>query len=296
MTAAWSPSRLGNLTGKRIIVTGATNGVGLGTARLLARAGAHVIMAVRNTELGTQRAAEIGGSTSIARLDLADLSSVRAFPDHLDGDVDILINNAGAVVQHRVDTVDGFEMTMGTNFLGPFALTNLLLPRVRSQIINVGSDAHKSATLRLDDMHLRSHKWAAYPAYARSKLAVMLWGLELDRRLRAAHSPVITQLTHPGWVSSNLSQVSDQPAMAAFHRVVTALADRFGNDIEEGAAPTLYCISEPIPPGSYVGIDGRLGLKGGPVLTGRSAVACDYEAAAKVFEFGEKETGTSLPV
>jgi NAD(P)-dependent dehydrogenase (short-subunit alcohol dehydrogenase family) len=253
-------------------------------------------MAVRNTELGAQRAAAIGGSTSIAKLDLADLSSVRAFPDQLDGDVDILINNAGAVVQHRTDTVDGFEMTMGTNFLGPFALTNLLLGRVRSQIINVGSDAHKSATLRLDDMHLRSHRWAAYPAYARSKLAVMLWGLELDRRLRAAQSRVTTQLTHPGWVSSNLSHVSDTPVMAGFHRVVGVLANRFGNDIEEGAAPTLYCISEPIPPGSYVGVDGRLGLQGGPVLIGRSTVACDYEAAAKVFEFGEKETGTVLSV
>jgi NAD(P)-dependent dehydrogenase (short-subunit alcohol dehydrogenase family) len=296
VTKEWSPSRLGNLTGKRIIVTGATNGVGLGTARVLARAGAHVILAVRNTDLGAQRAAEIGGSTSIAKLDLADLSSVRAFPDLLDEDVDILINNAGGLTQHRADTVDGFETTIGTNFLGPFALTNLLLERVRSQIINVGSDSHKSATLRLDDMHLRSHRWAAYAAYARSKLAVMLWGLELDRRLRAAHSRVTTQLTHPGWVASNLSHVSDKPVMAGFHRVVGALANRFGNDIEEGAAPTLYCISEPIPPGSYVGVDGRLGLKGGPVLIGRSAVACDYEAAAKVFEFGEQETGTVFSV
>ena len=296
MTKEWSPSRLGNLTGKRIIVTGATNGVGLGTARLLVRAGAHVILAVRNTDLGAQRAAEIGGSTSIAKLDLADLSSVRAFPDQLDDDVDILINNAGGLTQHRADTVDGFETTIGTNFLGPFALTNLLLGRVRSQIINVGSDSHKSATLRLDDMHLRSHRWAAYAAYARSKLAVMLWGLELDRRLRAAHSRVTTQLTHPGWVASNLSHVSDKPVMAGFHRVVETLANRFGNDIEEGAAPTLYCISEPIPPGSYVGVDGRLGLKGGPVLIGRSAVACDYEAAAKVFEFGEQETGTVFSV
>ncbi len=296
MTTAWSPSRLGNLTGKRIIVTGATNGVGLGTARLLARAGAHVILAVRNTELGAQRAAEIGGCTSIAKLDLADLSSVRAFPDQLDGDVDILINNAGGLSQHRTETVDGFELTIGTNFLGPFALTNLLLGRVRSQIINVGSDAHKNATLRLDDMHLRSHRWAAYAAYGRSKLAVMLWGLELDRRLRAAQSPVTTQLTHPGWVSSNLSRVSDKPVMAGFHRAVTTLANRFGNDIEEGAGPTLYCISEPIPPGSYVGVDGRLGLKGGPVLIGRSTLACDYEVAARVVEFGEKETGTTLPV
>ena len=94
MTTPWSPARLGNLTGKRIIVTGATNGVGLGTARILAHAGAHVILAVRNTDLGAQRAAEIGGSTSVVELDLADLSSVRSFPDRLDGGVDILINNA----------------------------------------------------------------------------------------------------------------------------------------------------------------------------------------------------------
>jgi NAD(P)-dependent dehydrogenase (short-subunit alcohol dehydrogenase family) len=284
------------LSGKRIIVTGATNGVGLGTARILAHAGAHVILAVRNTDLGAQRAAEIGGSTSVVKLDLADLSSVRAFSERLDDDVDILINNAGAIAQNRVDTVDGFELTIGTNLLGPFALTNLLFSRVGSQIINVGSDAHKSATLRLDDMHLRSHKWTVMGAYARSKLAVMLWGLELDRRLRAAHSPIVTQLTHPGWVASNLSHVSDKPLMSVAHRAVKAVADVLGNDIDEGAAPTLYCISEPIPPGSYVGVDGRFGLRGGPVLIGRSAVACDYEAAAKLFQFAEKETGTTLAV
>jgi NAD(P)-dependent dehydrogenase (short-subunit alcohol dehydrogenase family) len=255
-----------------------------------------VVLAVRNTDLGAQRAAEIGGSASLVKLDLADLSSVRSFPDRLDDDVDILINNAGTLTQNRAETVDGFEMTIGTNLLGPFALTNLLFGRVRSQIINVGSDAHKSATLRLDDMHLRSHKWTVMGAYARSKLAVMLWGLELDRRLRAAHSPVVTQLTHPGWVASNLSQVSDKPLMAVAHRAVKAVADLLANDIEEGAAPTLYCISEPIPPGSYVGVDGRFGLRGGPVLIGRSTVACDYDAAAELFQFAEKETGTTLPV
>ncbi|MGH3968308.1 MAG: SDR family NAD(P)-dependent oxidoreductase [Mycobacterium sp.] len=296
MTTSWSPSRLTNLAGKRIIVTGATNGVGLGTARVLANKGAHVIFAVRNTDLGAQRGAEIGGSTSVTKLDLADLSSVRAFPELLDDDVDILINNAGALTQHPTDTADGFETTIGTNFLGPFALTNLLLKRVRSQIINVGSEAHKSATLRLDDMHLRSHRWTVMGAYARSKLAVMLWGLELDRRLRVAHSPVATQLTHPGWVASNLSHLSDRPLMAAANRAVRAVAKRLGNDIEHGAAPTLYCISEPIPPGSYVGVDGRFGLRGGPVLIGRSAVACDYEAAAKVFDFAEQETDTTFPV
>lgn len=299
MTLPWTPDRLGNLTGKRIVVTGATNGVGLGTARALTKAGAHVILAVRNTELGEQRATEIsamGGSTAVARVDLADLTSVRAFADSIDDDVDILVNNAGALTDRRTDTVDGFEMTLGTNLLGPFALTNLLLPRVRSQIINVGSDAHRSATLHLDDLHLRRHKWTRLGAYAQSKLAVMLWGLELDRRLRAAGSPVVTQLTHPGWVASNLSQLGDSPLMALAHKVVKVVADRLANDIDEGAAPTLYCISEPLPPGSYVGVTGRFGLRGGPVLIGRSPVACDYDAAPRLVAFAEHETGTKLEV
>jgi NAD(P)-dependent dehydrogenase (short-subunit alcohol dehydrogenase family) len=296
VTSSWSPSRLGNLSGKRIIVTGATNGVGLATGRALAGAGAHVILAARNLELGAQRAAEIGGDTAVVKLDLADQSSVRAFPDLLDGDVDILINNAGLVAQRRSETVDGFEITLGTNFLGPFALTNLLFGRVRSQIINVGSDAHKSATIAFDDPHLRTRKWSAFPAYGRSKLAVMLWGLELDRRLREAGSPVTSYLTHPGWVASNLSNVSDKVVMATFHSVVKAVAGVLANDLDAGAAPTLYCITEPIPPGSYVGIDSRFGLKGGPTLSGRAATACNYDDAARLWAFAEQETGTSLPL
>lgn len=284
------------MSGKRIIVTGATNGVGLGTARALARAGAHVILAVRNLDLGAQRAAEMGGDTSIVKLDLADQSSVRAFPDLFEGDVDILINNAGLAAQTRSETVDGFEMTMGTNFLGPFALTNLLFERVRSKIINVGSNAHKSSSIAFDDPHLRTRKWSSLPAYGRSKLAVMLWGLELDRRLREADSPVTSFLTDPGWVASNLSNVSDTRIMSAFHSAVTSVANVVGNDIDAGAAPTLYCISEPIPPGSYVGCGGRLGLKGGPTLSGRSANACDYEDARKLWEFAESETGSALPI
>ena len=296
MTTRWSVNRLGTLNGKRIIVTGATNGVGLATARSLAGAGAQVILAVRNPELGAQRAAEMGGDTTVLKLDLADQASVQAFPALFDGDVDILINNAGVVAQHRTETVDGFETTLGTNFLGPFALTNLLFPRVRSQIINVGSDAHRTATIALDDLHLRVRKWSALSAYGRSKLAVMLWGLELDRRLRAAGSPLSSYLTHPGWVASNLSNVSDDRLMATFHSVVRASANVLANDIDAGAAPTLYCITEPIPPGSYVGIDSRWGLKGGPTLSGRAAVACDYQDAARLWEFAESATGTSFPL
>jgi NAD(P)-dependent dehydrogenase (short-subunit alcohol dehydrogenase family) len=288
------------MTGKSVIVTGSTSGVGLATAAALTGAGAHVVLAVRNTELGSQRATEIGGRTTVVRLDLADQSSVRAFPGLLDDHgidaVDILINNAGTLTENRVDTVDGFETTIGTNLLGPFALTNLLLPRVRSQIINVGSQAHESATLRLDDMHLRTNKWTRMGAYARSKLVVMLWGLELDRRLRDARSPIISHLTHPGWVDSNLPNLSDAPLMRVAQRGVKLVAGVLANDAATGAATTLYCITEPIPPGSYVGVDGRFGLRGVPVLIGRSALACDYAAAARVFQFAEQETGTTLPI
>jgi len=292
----WSPSRLGNLTGKRIIVTGATNGVGLGTTRALAQAGAHVILAVRNTALGAQRAAEVGGSTEVLEVDLADLGSVRTFADRLDGEVDILINNAGVLNDQRRETVDGFEATLATNMLGPFALTNLLFDRVRSQIINVASDGHRMATLRLDDMHLRHTKWTALFSYGHSKLAMMLWGLELDRRLRTAGSGVVTQLVHPGWVASNLANTSESPLMSAAYKVVDGLAQRLANDVDQGAVPTLYSISEPIPSGSYVGASGRFGLRGQPALIGRSPEACDCDAAARVFQFAEQETGTTLPV
>lgn len=124
----------------------------------------------------------------------------------------------------------------------------------------------------------------------------MLWGLELDRRLRQAGSPIVSQLTHPGWVASNLTNLGENRVMSAFHAVAKTAASVLANDTDAGAAPTLYCLSEPIPPGSYVGIDSRLGLKGVPTLSGRSAAAADYEVAAQLVAFAEKETGTTLSV
>ena len=222
---------------------------------------------------------------------------MRAFADALDGDVDILINNAGLLTQDREETVDGFEKTLGTNLLGPFALTNLIFPRVRSQIINVGSHAHRMATLRLDDMHLRTNKWTVMGAYSRSKLAVMLWGLDLDRRLRDANSPVVTQLTHPGWVASNLSSISDKPLMAAADKVVKK-AGRMWSATTSTRAPRPRCTASANRShrAATSATDGSLGLKGPLVMLGRSAVAGDYDAAARLVEFAEKETGTTLPV
>ncbi|WP_288812994.1 SDR family NAD(P)-dependent oxidoreductase [uncultured Gordonia sp.] len=288
-----SSKALSDLTGTRVVVTGATNGIGMATARALARAGAQVVLAVRDTDLGARRAREFGGECEVIRLDLADLASVRTFVEELDGPVDVLVNNAGMFPHQHRTTRDGFELGMGTNFLGPFALTNLLLPRIRRQIVSVGSEGHRRARSDPADLDLRRTRWSPPRAYTGSKLAVMLWGLELDRRLRDVGSPVTSMLTDPGWAASN---ISNKPGLGVLHRAAQGLAGVVGNDLDAGAAPTLHCLTEPIPPGSYVGVDGPWGLRGRPVLSGRSLTACDYELAGRLWTEAEARTGTRWPL
>ncbi|MCT1354815.1 MULTISPECIES: SDR family NAD(P)-dependent oxidoreductase [unclassified Gordonia (in: high G+C Gram-positive bacteria)] len=288
-----SSKALSDLTGTRVVVTGATNGIGMATARALARAGAQVVLAVRDTDLGARRAREFGGECEVIRLDLADLASVRTFVEELDGPVDVLVNNAGMFPHQHRTTRDGFELGMGTNFLGPFALTNLLLPRIRRQIVSVGSEGHRRARIDPADLDLRRTRWSPPRAYTGSKLAVMLWGLELDRRLRDVGSPVTSMLTDPGWAASN---ISNKPGLGVLHRAAQGLAGVVGNDLDAGAAPTLHCLTEPIPPGSYVGVDGPWGLRGRPVLSGRSLTACDYELAGRLWTEAEARTGTRWPL
>ena len=285
--------RLSTLAGRTAIVTGATHGLGMATARALAGAGLRVVLAVRDVELGARRAREFGGDCEVMRLDLADLTSVRSFADTLEGPVDYLINNAGVFPHQHRRTADGFELGIGTNFLGPFALTNLLLPRIRRQVVSVASDAHRGArSLDLDDLDLTRTRWTPPRAYARSKLAVMLWGLELDRRLRTAGSPVSAMLTTPGWVASN---ISNKPRLGFAHKVVQGAATRLANDVDAGAQTTLYCLTELIGPGSYVGVDGIWALRGKPVLFGRSSAACDFETAARLWAKAEELTATTWP-
>lgn len=281
------------LAGQRAIVTGATHGIGMATARALAIGGVSVTLAVRDVELGRQRAAEFGGDCTVEHLDLADLGSVREFASRIDGDVDHLINNAGMFPHRHETTADGFEMAVGTNFLGPFALTNLLLPHVTRTVVCVSSDAHKAASIDPDDLNLTSAGWNPPRAYGRSKLAVMLWGLELDRRLRTDGSGARLAMTTPGWVATN---ISSKPGLGWAHRLVKGVAGLLANDADAGADTTLYCLTQPLPPGSYVGVDGIGVLRGPPVLIGRSRTACDYDLAARLWSRAEELTGTSWPL
>lgn len=287
--AGWTAARLPRLDGTRAIVTGATNGVGLETARALADAGAHVVLAVRDVDRGRQRSSEIGGSTEVRRLDLADLDSIRAFADQLTDPVDLLVNNAGVYPLRHEQTVDGFELALGTNFLGPFALTSLLLPRLTGRVVNVASNSHKAARFDRSDPHQR-HGWSGPRAYASSKLALLAWTLDLQRRLSESGSGVQALACDPGWAASN---ISNKPGLGLVHRAAQRLALTIGNDLVTAARSSLFAATEPIPGGSYVGFDGVGTFRGRVALIGRSADASDPRVGAWFTAFGERETGVA---
>ena len=186
----WTTDRMPNLTGKTIIVTGANSGIGLEAARVFAAKGAHVVFAVRDETKGRDAAATVAGSTEVRPLDLADLASVRAFAEDWSGDIHVLVNNAGVLVPPFGHTKDGFELQFGTNHLGHFALTNLLLPHITGRVVTVASGAHRSGTIDFDDLNWATRRYGGGSgAYEQSKLANLLFTLELQRRLDASGSP-----------------------------------------------------------------------------------------------------------
>ncbi|WP_206473987.1 SDR family NAD(P)-dependent oxidoreductase [Dietzia sp. KRD202] len=289
---------LPDLTGQTWLITGATSGVGLETARAASRAGARVILAVRDTERGRQVAAQLPGETRVVEVDLASLESVRRAAGELLGGepepVDILVNNAGAITPRRCETGEGFEMLLGVNVLGPFLLTNLLLPLVRRRVVIVASNAHKSGSFDVEDPHCRRRRWAPAPAYAQSKLGDMLWGLALDQRLRdgraeAAAAGVDVQLTHPGWAATGISNATGS---AAIDRVVTGVCSLFAQPAAQAALTTMFAATRPLPPCSYTGPDAMQHLRGMPALIGRSTEASDPAIAERFWEFAAAETAT----
>ena len=294
MTASkWTPEELPDLNGRTFVVTGANSGIGLVAARELARAGARVVLAVRDEARGRAAAASIPGETEVRRLDLADLASVRAFAGAWDGDLDVLVNNAGVMAVPETRTRDGFEMQIGTNHLGHFALTNLLLPRVRDRVVTVASGAHRMGQIRLDDLNWEQGGYHRWRAYGQSKLANLLFTSELQRRLAEAGSDVRAVAAHPGYAATNLQNRTEnvfQNALMAIGNRVIAQSD------EMGALPTLYAATQDLPGNSYVGPDGFQEQRGHPTLVGRSGAARDAETARRLWEVSEQLTGVRFPL
>ncbi|MGW1005346.1 oxidoreductase [Streptomyces sp. NPDC002520] len=286
----WNATDLPDLTGRTAVVTGANSGLGLATAEALARSGAHVVFAVRDPARGGAAAARVGGSTEVRRLDLADLDSVREFAASWDRrPLDLLINNAGVMMLPEQRTKQGFEMQFGTNHLGHFALTNLLLPYVTDRVVTVSSGLHRGGdgVVHFDDVNLRG-RYSPTRAYAQSKLANLLFTLELQRRLAEAGSPVRALAAHPGYAATNLQSHAANPLARAFMVVGNKL---FAQEDKAGALPTLYAATQDLPGAAYVGPDGLGGMRGAPTLVGRSAAASDPEAARRLWTLSEEMTG-----
>ncbi|WP_052864139.1 oxidoreductase [Streptomyces niger] len=291
-TAPWTAGRLPPQDGRTVIITGANSGIGLETTRALARAGAHVIMAVRDVERARALASQLPDTIELRPLDLADLASVHAFAASVDHPCDILINNAGVANVPLRRTADGFETHFGTNHLGHFALNNLLLPRITDRVITIASNAHKGASLDLSDPNWERRSYRSSAAYGQSKLANLLFTLELQSRLTAAGSTVRALAAHPGAATTGLNRHLG-PVMKA----VAAIAGRFVMQSgADGAQPTLFAAIRDLPGASYVGPDGRGGQRGRPTLVARSTAAQDTDLAARLWELSERLTATSFPL
>ncbi len=294
--AKWTGADLDSQAGRTVIVTGANSGLGKATTRAFAAAGARVVLAVRDVSRGEQAVAEltplVDGPLEVRQLDLADLASVRAFAAGWDETVDVLVNNAGIMAVAQGTTADGFERQLGTNHLGHFALTNLLLPHVADRVVTVSSGAHRMGTIDLDDLNWSRRRYSAWGAYGQSKLANLLFTLELQRRLQAAGSPIRALAAHPGYAATNLqtgtsSKWADR-LMSVANKVV-AQTD------EMGALPTLFAASQDLPGASYVGPDGLRESRGYPTLVGRTSDASDVVLAQRLWVRSEELTGVSFP-
>lgn len=293
MTAPWTTDRMPDLAGTTVIVTGANSGIGLEAARVFAAKGAHVVFAVRDENKGRDAAASVTGSTEVRPLDLADLASVREFAEDWSGAIHLLINNAGVLVPPFGHTKDGFELQFGINHLGHFALTNLLLPHITGRVVTVASGAHRSGAIDFDDLNWATRRYGGGSgAYGQSKLANLLFTLELQRRLEASGSSVIATAAHPGMAATNLMSSSENPVMTVLAKVAVRL---FAQDAASGAGPTLFAATEPVPGASYAGPSNRGELAGPPLIVERSDAASDLVTAARLWTVSEELTGVRYP-
>jgi NAD(P)-dependent dehydrogenase (short-subunit alcohol dehydrogenase family) len=284
---------LPDMTGRRVIVTGANSGIGRAATRALAGAGAHVVLAVRNLDKGRAAAAAMPGDTEVRELDLASLASVREFAAAWDGEIDVLINNAGVMVPPLTRTAEGSELQFGTNHLGHFALTNLLLEHITGRVVTVSSAAHRSGSIDFDDLNWEHKPYKPWRAYGQSKLANLLFTAELQRRLARAESDVRATAAHPGYAATNLQSRSGRWALDLLMAITNRL---IAQDDNGGALPTLYAAVADIPGNSFAGPGGFLEQRGAPKLVGRSAAAQDMNIARRLWDVSEELTGVRFPL
>ena len=301
--SGWTADQIPDLTGLRAVVTGANSGLGLQTALELARHGAFTTLACRSEERGqaavAQVRAELGdkpGTANLALLDLADLSSVRRFAESWHGPLDILVNNAGVMAVPYGTTVDGFERQLGTNHLGHFALTGLLLPALRearaARVVNVSSIGHRMGRIDFDDLQSteRYQRWAAY---GQSKLANLLFTRELVRRLNRAGSTVLAAAAHPGGSDTELVTgfAGSSGPLLRFSKAVSRVASQ---PAAAGALPSLYAATvDDVVPGDYFGPDGLGETRGAPVRVGMSARARDAAVGVRLWDVSQELTGVT---
>jgi NAD(P)-dependent dehydrogenase (short-subunit alcohol dehydrogenase family) len=285
----WTAQDIPQQDGRTFVITGANSGIGLEAARALGAAGAHVVVACRDTSKGEHAVAVLDGDFDVRRLDLADLSSVHAFADALECDVDVLINNAGVMAVPRAKTVDGFELQLGTNHLGHFALTGLLLARIRDRVVTISSQAHRTGRINFGDLQSERH-YQRWIAYGQSKLANLLFMMELQRRLDAAGSPLRSVAAHPGYSATNLQfhtqSIQDQ-LMGVANKLIAQSAAM-------GALPTLYAATADVPGAAYIGPDGLFEQRGHPKLVDMSGAAKNADNARRLWELSEELTGVSF--
>jgi len=308
----WTAADVGDQSGRVAVITGATSGLGLETARVLAQHGSTVVLAGRDPERTAAaadriRAAQSGpietGSVETAELDLASLESVRKAAADLAarfGRLDLLINNAGVMMPPYSLTRDGFELQFGTNHLGHFALTGLLLstllPQPGSRVVTVSSNAHRAGRLNFNDLQSARH-YQKMAAYGRSKLANLMFTYELQRRLAAADVQTIALAAHPGTARTELTRHMSALSNAAMGPRFSPLNSWFVQDARMGALPTLRAATDPAAVGgTYYGPDGFGQLTGYPVVVTSRTRSHNRQAQRRLWVESEQLTGITYPV
>uniref|UniRef100_UPI00245798FF oxidoreductase n=1 Tax=Nocardia wallacei TaxID=480035 RepID=UPI00245798FF len=258
--------------------------------RALVAAGAQVIMACRDEVKARAVANEIGDRAHVRRLDLADLASIRQFADSVER-ADVLINNAGVMALPLRRTADGFEMQIGTNHLGHFALTGLLLDKIADRVVTVSSGAHVIGRIDLEDLNWERRRYERWQAYGQSKLANLMFAYELQRRLAAAGSSKVSVAAHPGYAATELQSHTE-----SFLDRVMALGNRIlAQSAEMGALPSLFAATADVEPGRFYGPTNLRGLRGHPGPSGSSAASPDEVAARRLWELSEQLTKVTYP-